>query len=320
VKTYRQIQAAADKIGCRFLLNGLGLPQNLWGRGRICRQGLAWLRPTFPPDTGILSPSFFKGGRAMTIYPDLIVLLNFLVNGLLLMGADRLTGHTIRWRRCALAALFGSAYAGMCVLPGFRFLGNILWRMAVLGGMSVIAYGWGVSTLRRGAVFVLLSMALGGMAMGMGGRSLLTLLPAAAGVAVLCALGIKSPIGMVRFQPVELHWRDKRVKLTALVDTGNTLRDPITGGSVLVVGMDVGRQLGISRELIQDPVTLLGRERIPGAMLVPYRAVGQPGGILLMIRCDQVLLNGKTVSPMVAFSPEKIGEWDGYQALAGGCA
>ena len=254
----------------------------------------------------------------MTVYLDLIVLLNFLVDGLLLMGANRLTGYAMGWRRCALAALLGSSYAGVCLLPGFRFLGNILWRLAVLGAMAVIAYGWNISALRRGTVFVLLSMALGGMAMGLGG-GFFTLLIAAVGVLVLCLVGIKSPIGMTKFQPVELRWRDKKVKLTALVDTGNTLHDPITGASVLVVGMDVGRRLGISGDLIRNPVTMLTQEMLPGARLIPYRAVGKPSGMLLLLRCDQVLLNGKNISPMVAFSPEEIGRMDGFQALTGEC-
>lgn len=255
----------------------------------------------------------------MTVYLDVMVLLNFLVDGLLLMGANRLTGYPAGWRRCALAALLGGAYAGICVLPGFRFMGNTLWRLVALGAMAVIAYGWNLSALRRGTVFVLLTMALGGMAIGLGGGSFVSLVLAAAGVAVLCALGIRSPVGMAKYQPVELCWRGQKLELTALVDTGNTLRDPITGGSVLVVGMDVGNRLGISRELICDPVSVLHQRPFPSARLIPYRAVGKPGGMLLMLRFDQVRLNGRTISPMVAFSPEEIGRTDGYQALAGGC-
>lgn len=254
----------------------------------------------------------------MTVYLDLMVLLNFLVDGLLLMGANRLTGYPVGWRRCSLAALLGGAYAGVCLLPGFRFLGNLIWRTAALVAMAVIAYGWSFSALRRGTIFVLLSMALGGLAMGLGGGGFFTLVLAAAGVMILCTVGIRSPIGMAKYQPVELHWRGKSIQLTALVDTGNTLRDPITGGSVLVVGMDVGRRLGISRELICDPVTMLTKEPFPGARLVPYRAVGKPGGMLLLLRFDEVRLNGQSISPMVAFSPEEIGRTEGYQALAGG--
>ena len=55
-----------------------------------------------------------------------------------------------------------------------------------------------------------------------------------------------------------------------------------------------------------------------GARLVPYRAVGKSGGMLLLMRLEEVRLGGRTVSPMVAFAPERIGEQGIYQALAGG--
>ena len=254
----------------------------------------------------------------MTVYLDLVVLLNFLVDGLLLMGANRLTGHPAGWRRCALAAALGSVYAGVCMLPEYRFLGNTLWRMVCLAAMAGFAFGWNWGALRRGTIFVLLSMALGGMAMGIGRGSFISLVLAATGVALLCALGVRSPLGFDKYQPVELLWKGQKLKLTALVDTGNTLTDPITGTSVLVVGMDVGQRLGISREMIHDPIGALARGDIPGARLIPYRAVGKPGGMLLMLRFDRVLLGKNEISPMVAFAPEEIGRTDGYQALTGG--
>lgn len=254
----------------------------------------------------------------MVVYLDLVVLLNFLVDGLLLLGANRLSGHEPGLKRCALAGALGGVYAGLCMLPYCRFMGNLLWRMISLGTMAVIAFGWNLSALRRGAIFVLLSMALGGMALGVGQGNFGSLVLAAGGVAFLCAMGIRSPLGMEKFQSVELHWKDEKIKLTALVDTGNTLRDPVTGGSVLVVGMDVGSRLGISREMIRDPITALTKQNMPGARLVPYRAVGKPGGMLLLLKFDRVLLGGKEISPMVAFAPEEIGRSDGYQALAGG--
>ena len=269
-----------------------------------------------PSYTGVI---ILQGGGDMVVYLDMVVLLNFLVDGLLLVGANRLCGYPNSYRRCALAALLGGGYGGLCMLPAFQFMGSTLWRILMLGVMSVIAYGWCLSAVRRGTVFVLLSMALGGMAMGLGNGNMVSLLMAAAGLLFLCVLGIRIPLGGRKFQPVELSLQGKKMRLTALIDTGNTLRDPVTGGSVLVVGMDVGDQLGISRELMRDPVTALLRNPLPGARLIPYRAVGTSGGMLLLLRFDEVRLNGHVISPMVAFSPEEIGKAEGYQALAGGC-
>ena len=77
----------------------------------------------------------------MAVYLDLVMLLNFLVDYLLLLGTNRLSGSPMTPGRCALAAVLGSVYAGACLLPGFRFLGNFLWRCVSLGLMAVLAFG-----------------------------------------------------------------------------------------------------------------------------------------------------------------------------------
>ena len=63
----------------------------------------------------ILIPT--QGGAGMDVYLDLVVLLNFLIDLLLLMAADRLSGYSIRlWRtigsalRLAGVSFFGESY------------------------------------------------------------------------------------------------------------------------------------------------------------------------------------------------------------------
>lgn len=254
----------------------------------------------------------------MTVYLDLVVLLNFLVDGSLLLAANRLTGYPNRWKRVAIAAGVGGIYAGACMIPGFAFLGNLLWRMVCLAGMSVLAFGRSAGALRRGMIFVLLSMALGGMALGLGKGGFLPLVLAAIGVAVLCKVGLRTPVGAQKFLPVELCWKGETIRLVALMDTGNTLRDPLSGEAVMVLGAQIGYRLGLTKEQLQDPVGTVEQGIMSGLRLIPYRAVGQSGGMLLGLRMDQVKLNGKNVSPLVAFAPDGIGGEEGYQALAGG--
>ena len=254
----------------------------------------------------------------MTVYLDLVVLLNFLVDTLLLMGTNRLTGFPPGVKRAALAGAAGGVYAGICMLPGWVFLGNLLWRAVFLCVLASIAFGWNRSAIRRCGIFVLLSMALGGIALGLEQGDFGTLILAAAAVAILCGMTVHSPLGMQKYQPVELKWNGQHLCLTALIDTGNTLRDPVTGASVLVVGADVAGKLGISREILHDPVTAIAAGKLPGARLIPYRAVGKTGALLPAVRLEEVRLGGQVISPIVAFAPEDIGRAEAYQALAGG--
>ncbi len=253
----------------------------------------------------------------MTVYLELVMLLNFAVDFLLLLGSNRLCGYPARPGRAALAAALGGFYAGVCMLPGCSFLGNLLWRAVSLAAMVGIAFGWNGGAIRRCVLFILLSFTLGGVAGGMGSSGFWPVLIGAGIVAVLCAVGFN---GNWRNRvAVQIIWQGRRHMLTALRDTGNTLSDPITGRSVLVVGADIAREmLGLTEAELADPIDTVTRCGIPGIRLIPYRAVGQPGGMLLAIKPDRLSVGREVRQDLVAFAPQVIGKNEGYQALAGG--
>lgn len=254
----------------------------------------------------------------MEVYLDLVVLLNFLVDFLLLLGTNRLSGFPAARGRTALAAALGAVYSGCCLLPGFRFLGNTLWRLVSLALMAGIAFGWNRSVVKRSGVFILLTMALGGIATSFGRGDFLTLVLAAAGVWLLCRVAFGTGVGDKEYVPLELTYGQKREKLLALRDSGNTLRDPITGEQVLVVGAEVAYRLtGLTQQQLGKPLETLAQRPVPGLRLIPYRAVGQGGGMLLALRFEQVKVGSRSQSAIVAFAPEGLGGGM-YQALTGG--
>lgn len=252
------------------------------------------------------------------VYLDLVVLLNFMVDFLLILGANRLAGFPASPVRSAAAAAVGGIYGGVCLLPSFRFLGGIVWRFVFLALMALIAFGLNRSALRRGVLFILLSMALGGIALGIGNGGRLALIGGAAGVTLLCAVGFQGKVGTQKYATVELELNGRKRQMTALHDTGNTLKDPVTGWGVLVAGPDVAWDLlGLTAGQLSTPVQTMVQPPCPGLRLIPYRAVGQPSGMLLAARMDKVKINGKNRDMIVAFAPQNLG-MDGYEALAGG--
>ena len=146
----------------------------------------------------------------MAVYLDLVILLNFVVDFLLLLGTNRLAGFPPGPGRAATAAVLGGLYGGACLLPGFAFLGNILWRIVSLGLMGTIAFGIDRSTLRRCALFVLLSMALGGLAVSLGGGGI-PVLGAAVGLGALCMVGFQRNSVSRAGIPVSLEHQGKSV-------------------------------------------------------------------------------------------------------------
>ena len=255
----------------------------------------------------------------MRIYLDAVFLLNFLVDYLLLLGTNRLSGFPPGRGRCAWAALVGAVYGAACLLPGMTFLGSLLWRSVFLGLMGAAAFGWGRSALKRTGVFVILAMALGGAAVSIGKGNFWSLILAALGVWLLCRAAFDGAVGTKEYVPIQLSYGGKSLSLTALRDTGNTLRDPITGEQVLVLSAEAAEGLtGLSREQLRHPLETLAKGAIPGLRLIPYRAVGQGSGFLLALRFQDVRIGNHSRSAVVAFATEGLGEGSMYQVLTGG--
>lgn len=257
-----------------------------------------------------------RGGEAVTVYLDLAVILNFLVDFLLLMGTNRLSGFPAGTRRCALAAALGGIYSGVSLLPGFHFLGNLLWRGVCLGIMSVIAFGMNRSAVKRGGVFVLLSMALGGMALSLGKTSFLPLVLCGCMLLILCRWAFGGKIGGREYVPLNITYGENSVSLIALRDSGNSLRDPISGEPVFLISADAAQNLtGLSEKQLRTPLETLTRQPIPGLRLIPYRAVGNGNGMLLGLRFENIKVGDISQSAIIAFVPEGLGRGAGYQAL-----
>ncbi|MBQ4601093.1 MAG: sigma-E processing peptidase SpoIIGA [Oscillospiraceae bacterium] len=252
----------------------------------------------------------------MENYLGLVMMLYFGVELLLLVGASCLAGMRPEPGRTVLAASVGAVYTAACLLPGAAALGSLPGRAVQLLAVSLIAYGCSRDTLRRGVLYLLLSMALGGFAMGLGGGMVKWLL-AAAGIFALCLLAFQGCAGK-RYIGVELSRGGNTVSLNALVDSGNMLKDPVTGEQVLVVGAEAANKLtGLTPAQLSQPLQTVVSAAVPGLRLIPYRAVGKATGMLLGMKIEDARVGRRRCGTVVAFAPEGL-EDRGFQALIGG--
>lgn len=235
------------------------------------------------------------------------------VNFMLLLGTNRLLGSPSSILRAVVAAIFAGVYTGLCLVDGFAFLGSLFFRVCMLVVLSLIAYGWQKQQMQKGAVFALLHMALSGLSLGAGG-GIWTPLFTAAVILVLCSWGKNA--SNQRFLPVEITGEKGSYKILALNDTGNCLKDPVTGRSVLVIGPQIAEKLtGLTRQQLKDPIGTIGV--IPGLRLIPYSTVGNSNGLMLAMRFRKVKIGSWQGSALVAFAPDGL-ENKEYQGIAGG--
>lgn len=257
----------------------------------------------------------------MERYLVTVIFMRFLVDLLLLIGAYRLMERQPRLWRCALGAAVSAGYAGWCLMPGFSFLGGMPWRLVFIGLSAMAAFGLEKTAIKPGLLFGVMDMVLGSAAAGLEKGSGWPMIALGIGAGALWLLGHRSAAAGGRYVPISITHGGKTVSLTALVDTGNTLRDPVTGRGVLVADADAARHLlGLTQQQLMRPIETMAAVSIRGLRLIPYCSVGQPAGLLLAIKVDELKMNGKPSDYIVAFAPQYLGQGRAFQALAGGAA
>ena len=259
------------------------------------------------------------------------------------MTTATLAGTPLRRLRFGLCAVGGSAYAvAVFLLP---VLAHPLCRIGAGIVMALCAFGEEVRPWRLTALFWLLSGGLAGLLLALG---LLSGAPYGL-VSRVSYADISWPVllggaavfyGLLHllFRQTARHERGElmdidvvvgghRCRLRALRDNGNTLRDPIRGQPVLVAEAAALRRLwpAETAEILgravppEEKMALLHRAGVDiPFVLLPFRAVGTEGGLLLACRSDYVQIGRRSVMhTLVALTDTQVGA-GGYQALWGG--
>lgn len=243
-------------------------------------------------------------------YVPAVIGLVFSVDLLLL----RMTGPEGSLCRQLFAASLGGAFAWGSLR--WHALGTPVFLAVSLVAVSAAAFSGRPDWLRRGGAFCFLWLCLSGMAMGFTEKSLWFPVLAAS---LLALLSLTGRDGNRRLLSVRIDHEGKSVFLTALTDTGNLLRDPVSGEPVLVAPPQAGEELlGLTGSQLLDPAQTLLSGKSAGLRLIPYSTVGKRSGLLLARRFSDVTVNGRQQSRIVAFSPTPIGAGAGFDALAGG--
>lgn len=282
------------------------------------------------------------------VYVDTLFLLNATIDYLLILCSARIAGEPLYRKRFACAAAFGGIYAVSLFLPGLGFLYHPLCRMAAAVLMVLIAFYKSQRLFRQLLIFFALSCAFGGGVVALsllGGNELsfgiesgvfysvvdMKIVLVSASVCYFSLTLIfrrygRHSVRRGELEPVTLHFYGKKITLTALRDTGNTLTDPISGYPAIVVEYGAITELfppgdGPDKEDAIHPTQALERLNLrwPGRFrLLPYRSVGVEQGLLLAIRLDEVQI-GECVQPgtLAALSPGPVSDTGTYQVLAG---
>ena len=242
------------------------------------------------------------GERVSEMYIELFLFDNMLMNLLILLLASALLSTRIRTVRL-LAFSFAGAVISALAAAGAGVLLSLPAKLALTLAASLALPARGararlfaffallLSALIAGGAVVLVCFALGGstvFGIVYGGIPLRAALIGAAVTALIPrlvrrVLARRVGAGMTVRLVVELRG-GKRLECAALVDTGNTLRDPVTALPVIV----------LSARRFPDEARSAGR-------LLPIRTASGRA-VLPALRPVRVLIDGASVNALVAFS------------------
>ena len=265
------------------------------------------------------------------IYVDSLFLLNFIIDYLLLVLTFRLCGLVIRRVRCVLGALLGGAWAVLCFLPGLEFLAAPACKAALWGWISLAAFGGEAHLLKCALSFLTISAVFGG---GVWAASML----AGGSNSIAGAVQLSFPMLVFSFAvcyvflsltwsqrlrgqagkiaAVRLVLRDRSVELNALRDTGNTLREQLSGRKVMAVGIGDVASLFTPEEAEalrenDGAQALLRLNGLAGELHfrpVVYSALGVSGALIPAFIPEQLWIDGRQSGDyVVAVSPVPVG-------------
>ncbi|MEG1500480.1 MAG: sigma-E processing peptidase SpoIIGA [Clostridiales bacterium] len=284
------------------------------------------------------------------IYADVLFLLNFFLDFFLLWASGCFLRLSIAWTRLILASLLGAFYGAGLLLPQLSFLYPLWLKITFAFILLRIAYPLQSRRqfIRLSGVFYLMSFAMGGAVLGassllagygiqIGGQQLVgwsSLLFAVPVVFFLARKGLvkmKTNWSKKDFQvKLEIIADGRKCVLPALIDTGNNLKDPVSGKpvivgeySVLSVLLPKGVRQAVEKFTMDNPTAIISSPAMGDwkrrLRLVPFASIGKSHGLLLGFRPDKIIIRGQegwiTDDVIICFAVNKFAKNTSYQAV-----
>lgn len=222
-----------------------------------------------------------------TVYIDVFFLENLLMDYLVLTLADRILKLGSGWMRRLLGAGLGSL--GLCLLylfpgrnpPQSGIFGAVCFYLGLGSLMTVSGLKLRSRVLFGKAMFLLyfVSFLLGGVFRWLQESFSVPVFPflffssLSYGILKLGMWGIlKVRTGEQNICQVTLSFRGNTLELRGLLDTGNRLRDPVTGEAIHILGQEARERLCGEEEVLLRPV--------------PFHTIGRAAGLLPVFRAD----------------------------------
>lgn len=240
-----------------------------------------------------------------TIYIDVLLSVNLLVDYFLLYAAGQMSASSISRTRLCLGAFAGACFSCSVLLPPLPFAVNAIITVITCGIMTLISFGFrSWHRFLRSAIYVVLVTACyAGLMLAVwllaaprglivnNGSVYIDISPELLVAVTVTAYALLSLFSArLRKRNLVRSWctvtvcaGENHVELDAIIDTGNLLSEPFSGLPVIVAEYDALLPV-LPRGFEQYPE---GADAGSGLRVIPYSGVGG-GGVMLAFRPERI--------------------------------
>ena len=216
----------------------------------------------------------------MTIYIDLVILLNYFFDSLILLTVNTTLKRNISLKKILFVSLLGELSLLGFLLSNKYLLILLKLEISLILNILTFKYKDIFYTVTNVLYFYMVSIILGGFIYYLKLNNLsyffiLLLVPLILYLYIKQNLNMKTTIN--KTYPLTIYFPNKRkLSLTGFVDTGNKLRDPVTKKWVVLV----------NKKLLQGVI------RIRTPIYVPYHSLNNKG-LVECIKPEKLVIEGK---------------------------
>lgn len=263
----------------------------------------------------------------MEIYLDMLILENFIMNYIILFVTNKFSKANTNALRISISALIGALYAIIVFFPNLKLFYTLIFKICLSFVLIIIAfYPKNLKDLLKElAIFYMVSFAFGGAAFGLfyfsnfgvvisNGIFYISNFPIKILVisTILAYLIIKYSLTYIQKRihkediiiAFDVSYKEITINLNGIIDTANTLFDPLTKNPVIVVEYYAIKEI-LPQQLryifenykendLNEVLQIVSdTEWISRFRLIPYTSLGKENGMLIGFRPDKVIVHEK---------------------------
>lgn len=290
----------------------------------------------------------------MTVYLDIVLVENIIMNYIILFATGLITKAKIKQINIILASTIGAIYVVIAYITSLEIYSNFI--LKIILSISMVFIGLKAkdikSLLKNLVIFYLTSFAFGGCAFALlyyikpqeilmkngvyiGTYPLkIAILGGIVGF-IIVNISFKLIKGKIRkkdmFCDVQINFNNQSSQIRAMIDTGNLLKDPITGNNVIiaeskklenVIPTQILKNINKILEVKEELPNTIEQEYIARLRLIPFTSLGKQNGMIVGFKPDNIIINfegaeNKMDKVIVGIYDKNLSKTDEYQGLVG---